>query len=625
MRPPPRLTISEWADAERRLSPESSAEPGRWSTSRAEYQRGFMDACSDPRCSDVVGVFASQTGKTDCVLNVIGFHVHHDPAPILVIQPTLEMAEAWSKDRFAPMNRDTPGLRGKIKDARSRDSGNTILHKTFSGGHLTAAGSNSPASLASRPIRILLCDEVDAYAPSAGAEGDPLKLAATRTAAFWNAKRIYISSPRLKGSPMFRLWERSDQRRYFVPCPECGEHQWLKWTQVKWQKDEAGKALPETAVYECEHCGAGWNDVQRAQAVRRGEWRATAPFRGTAGFHVNALAAPWESRRLQKLVEQWLEAQGNPELLKVFCNTVLAEWWSEQGDTVDETGLLERREKYSAPIPAGAAVLTIGVDVQKDRIEYEITGWGRGEESWLIRYGRIYGDPKQDPNVLRDLATVLATPLRHACGRDLYIRAGCIDTGGHATQTIYRWVRTRLRRLLPDGRSQFMFGIKGRSEVGRPVWPEKASRSKTPVRISNLWIVGVDAAKEQIYGRLGIAESGPGYCHFPRDVGEDYFKGLTAEHVITKYRAGQVVRVWAPKQEGAPNEPLDCRVYSYAALEGIRSAPFSLNLEAEVRKLEVLMQEIQPVGGAGAVGEVRPARSAAGRARRRVRHSGVDI
>ena len=612
------------------LSPESSASPGRWRTSNREYQRGFMDAVSDPNNREVVGVFASQTGKTDCVLNVIGYHIQHDPSPILLIQPTDKMAEAWSKDRLAPFLRDTPCMEGKIASARSRDSGNTILHKSFPGGHLTITGANSPASLASRPIRVLLCDEVDRYPPSAGSEGDPVRLASTRTSAFWNSRKVYISSPGRKGvSRMERLWERSDQRRFFVPCPDCGTHQALKWSQVQWDKDENGQHLPETAIYACERCGSAWSDAQRWAAVRKGEWRPTAPFRGIAGFHVNALAAQMEDGKLRNLVDEWLEAQGNPQELMRFVNTRLAEWWTEEGETVDETGLLARREDYEAlvapgcDLPDGVAVLTAGIDVQKDRLEYEITGWGRAEESWLVRYGRIYGDPKQDPAVLDELDQVLRTPLVHARGVELYIRAACIDTGGHATQTIYRWVRPRLRRPLPDGRSQFVFGIKGRSEPGRPVWPEKASRDKRKVRIQNLWVIGVDAAKDQIYGRLGIAEPGPGHCHFPRTVGEDYFKGLTAEHVRTVFRRGRPVRVWEERSPGAPNEPLDCRVYSYAALEGLRSPPFLLNLEREVRRIEALSPR-EPAPGSPSPVVIPNPSSLGNRRRRRVRSGGVE-
>ena len=580
-----------------------------------------MNACSDPRVHKVVGVFASQTGKTDMTLNLVGFHIHHDPAPILVIQPTLEMAKAWSKDRLAPMLRDTPALRGKVQDPRSRDSDNTLLHKAFRGGHITIAGSNSPASLASRPIRIVICDEVDRYAPSAGTEGDPVKLAETRSATFWNSVLIEITSPGIRGESRIEVdWEKSDKRLYFVPCPDCGEFQTLKWAQVQWDKDEHGDPLPETAVYVCPSCGSCWDDIARWASVRRGEWRATEPFRGVAGFHLNALNAPWERRKLARLVEQWLEAQGNPELLKVFVNTVLAEWWEdEEGDGVDPTGLMKRRKSWAeamprgAELPEGVAVVTFGLDVGKDRVEYEIVGWGRAEESWSLRYGRIYGDIAQDPGVLEEVDDIHGRPLMHAKGVELYIRAACLDSG-YATETVYRFCKPRLRRPLPDGFSQFVFAVKGRSEFGRPIWPEKAGGTKK-LRGLNLWTIGVDAAKDSIYGRLRIADPGAGYCHWPVDRPGDYFIGLTAEHTKTRYVRGQRRRAWELKSQALRNEPLDCRVYAYTALVGIQSDPFLLDLERECGRID--SQPWVPIDQASAQGESMPAPSRpAGRRRR---------
>ena len=587
MRPPPRLTVSEWADTERRLSPESSAEPGRWSTARAEYQRGFMDAISDPRVREVVGVFASQTGKTDCVLNIIGYHVQHDPAPILLIQPTLEMAEAWSKDRLAPMLRDTPALRGLVKDARSRDSGNTIRHKTFPGGHLTAAGANSAASLASRPIRILLCDEVDRYAPSAGTEGSPIKLAATRTAAFWNAKRVYISSPGIRGASQIEpLWMQSDQRRYFVACWKCGTYQTLRWDQVEWDKGPQGEHLTDTARYVCESCGAHWDDHQRWSAVKKGEWRATAPFAGVAGFHVSALAAPWESRKLANLARQWIEAQGSPELLKVFVNTVLADWWEETFETVDETGLLSRREQMVErdgrhEVPAPCALVTAGVDVQDNRIEVSTYAWGSGEQSWCLGHQVIFGDPSAS-TTWQALDEFLRRPWPRELGGVDYTRGACVDTGGHHTQAAYDFCAPRFRLPTPDGGLAYVFAIKGQTGAGE-LWPRAASKATTKVP---LWPIRVDVGKEQVYGRLSIAEPGPGFVHFPTTLGQEFFTGLTAEKVETRTdRKGYRVRTWKLKYSGARNEPLDCAVYAYAALCGLRANGF--DLEREVLALPV--------------------------------------
>ena len=265
LKPPPKLTVSQWADSYRQLSSESSAEAGRWSTSRAEYQRGMRDAVSDISVETVVLMTGAQIGKTELINNVVGFHIHQDPAPMLVVQPTLEMAQTWSKDRLSPAIRDTPVLTEKIKDPRSRDSGNTTLHKVFSGGHVTACGANSPSSLASRPCRIILCDEVDRYPLSAGSEGDPVGLAKRRSATFWNKKLILVSTPTEKGaSRIEQAYEESDKRKYHVACPDCDHRQVLSWANVKW---EEGK--PSSAEYVCEDCGSCWGERGVVEAAEQ--------------------------------------------------------------------------------------------------------------------------------------------------------------------------------------------------------------------------------------------------------------------------------------------------------------------------------------------------------------------
>lgn len=588
-RPPPRITISEWADAERMLSPESCASPGPWETWKVEYLRGIMDAASDPLVKSVVAVCGSQVGKTDCVNNIIGYHMRHDPGPMLLLQPTVDMAQAWSKDRLAPMLRDTPTLRGLVRDPRSRDSGNMVLHKIFPGGHITAAGANSPASLSSRPIRILICDEVDRYPASAGTEGNPVKLAETRTVSFWNNRRFYISSPTFKGSAMDRLWEGTDQRRYFVPCHECGKEQFLKWDQVGWAKTPKGDPIiPIEAWYTCEHCGAKWTDAQRINAVRRGRWIATAPFNGAAGFHLPALAAPWEDRKLPVLVKLWYEAQGNPDDLKVFVNTIMAEWWEEKYSSLDDSELMQRREPYprigSAIVtPKSVVVMTAGVDVQDDRIEVQIQGYGRGRERWQLQYHVLEGDPS-GPHIWSDLWELLQNSIAMERGGHDFIRATCVDTGTH-TLRAYEFCRRRFRYATRDGRLAYCFAIKGDDGPGT-LWPREPSRNnkgKIP-----LYTIKVDTAKESLYAALDRIETpGPGYIHFPLEttVGlpfeERYFEQLTAEKVVDRRsRGGFSVRVWEKKSPGRRNEALDTAVYADAALHGLFSLGFDLDREA---------------------------------------------
>ncbi len=620
----PRGNVHEWAEAHRVIA--QGPVPGRW-VSRP-YQKPVLEAITAKGVKGVLYVAASQGGgKTEICLNAAGFHMDADPSAVLLVEPTLDMADAFSKDRLAPMIAACDTLRGKVKDPKTRDSGNTTRHKVYPGGHITMVGANSASGLAMRPIRIVIFDEVDRYPLSAGTEGDPVKLAETRTFAYdilGLARKLFVTSPGQKYGRSDKLWAKTDQQEYMVPCQDCGHRQVMKWSQVHWDKDSDGNHQPETATYSCEGCGVCWPDAQRWDNVTNAPaaspdgnpYEAQAVFKGWHGFRLPGLCVL--GSKLASYVEQWLDAQGNPELLRVFVNTVLCEWEDIRGESVDETGIMARREDWSkilpkgTELPAGVAVLTLGVDVQKDRVEYEVIGWGRGEESWSIEYGKVYGNVKEDASVLLDLDRLLLDrPFMHAKGFPLYIRAAAVDTG-YATQAVYRYVKPRLRRVLPNGQPQFVFGVKGRSEYGRPLWPETSAskRLKLSGRV-NLWTIGVDAGKDQVMARLSIAEPGPGYCHFPITRQAEYFKGLTAEQCRVVRRAGIDRRVWEDKVKGAPNEPFDLRVYGYAAVVGLQSKPFLLNLEAAciaIENAEDLMGGPVATGAARAV--VAPKRRA---------------
>lgn len=516
-----------------------------------------MDAMAEPDVSKVVISKGSQVGYTEILNNAIGYYIDLDPSPILIMQPTLDMAQAWSKDRLAPMVRDTPALTAKVSDSKARDSGNTMLHKSFPGGHVTIVGANSPSGLASRPIRIVLADEVDRYPVSAGDEGDPLKLAQKRQMTFWNRKTLVGSTPTIKGESVIeREFLASDQRRYFVPCPDCGHGQHLRWAQVHWNSHDGHK--PETANYACEECGSLWDDVARWAAVRHGEWRATAEFKGIAGFHIPGMLSPW--LKLEEIVSEFLDARSRPELLQVWTNTVLGETWEETGETVSATPLLQRLESYDGlTIPASVKIITAGVDVQGDRLEVQIIGWGVGEESWVIDYLVVHGDPAS-PDTWATLDAVLLGDYTNEDGRKFRIQATAIDTGGHHAAMVLSFCKSRkLRRVWP---------IKGLAGP-RPVWPPRASKTKTNDRV---FMVGVDTAKDAIYGHLKMKEAGAGFIHFPaiEAVNKDYFDQLTAEQVMTRYREGRPYRIWTCAK-GKRNEALDTFVYALAALKSLRN------------------------------------------------------
>ena len=511
-----------------------------------------MDAISDPLVREVVVMKSAQVGWTELLLNVIGYHVDQDPAPILLIQPTLEMAEAFSKDRLAPMLRDTPALRDKVADPRSRDSGNTLLHKVYPGGRLTIAGANSPAGLASRPIRVVLFDEVDRFPMSAGAEGDPITLGIKRSATFWNRKVLLGSTPTIKGSSRIEVaFEQSDQGFYFVPCPHCAEFQRLVWANVRWPEGR-----PDLAVYVCAHCGATIDESHKADMIAAGEWRSTRPSTGIAGFHISELYSPWST--WAGMAEAFLRAKALPDTLRAWINTALGETWEERGSTVEAGDLVARRESYGTDaIPSGVQVVTAGVDVQDDRLEVSVYGFGRLEEAWRLEHRVLRGDPAS-PVLWDELDDVLRRTYRTDDGRELGIEAACVDSGGHYTEQVYRFCQARKRRRV--------WAIKGAAGA-RPVWPKKPGRGRG-VRV-DLFLVGVDTVKDVLLGRLSkVAEPGPGYIHFDRAVDEDYLEQLTAETVVYRVSQGRRVRQWQPRRTGLRTEALDCTVYAYAAFIG---------------------------------------------------------
>jgi phage terminase large subunit GpA-like protein len=534
-----------------------------------------MDAVSDPTIGEIWVQKSAQIGWTEILNNVVGFHVDQDPAPILLVQPTLEMAEAWSKDRLAPMIRDTPRLRDKIADPKARDSGNTLLHKKFTGGHLTIAGANSPAGLASRPIRIVLFDEVDRFPISAGTEGDPVNLGKKRATTFWNRKVLAGSTPTIKDASRIEAgFLASDQRFYFVPCPHCGEFQRLVWSQVVWQDDDAS-----TAAYACEHCGTLLLDADKPEMLRRGEWRSTKPFDGIAGFHISELYSPWVT--WQQMVASYLAARTLPETLQTWFNTSLGETYEQKGDTVEPDSLIERREQYDADsVPAGVLLLTAGVDVQDDRIEVQVDGWGSDEECWIVEQKVFRGDPGK-PALWLEVDEYLLRRFPTEDGRALLIEAVGVDSGGHHTQAVYQFVVSRKRRRV--------WALKGMAGAGKLAWPKKASR--TAKSRAMVFIIGVDTIKGVLYGRLAkVAEPGPGYIHLHADATEDFCKQLTSEKALTKYVRGRRTVVWEPRAKNLAQEAQDCWNYAYAAFLGRRGPELLKRLARRVRR-DVAPQE----------------------------------
>ena len=549
------------------MSPESSAEAGQWRTSRAPYQKEIMDAFNEPNIERIVVMTSSQVGKTEILLNAIGYYIDQDPSPMMCVQPTLQMGQSFSKDRLAAMIRDTDKIRDCVKDARSRDSGNTTMHKKFAGGHISIVGSNSASGLASRPIRILLMDEVDRYEASAGAEGSPVSLAIARTKTFSNRKIFLCSTPTIKGlSAIETAFEESDKRYYEVPCPECNHYQVLKWKNVVWDDDK-----PETASYACEDCGSVIDESKKQWMLKHGRWTPTAESSNTAGFHISELYSVWS--KWSDMAKNFLEAKKQPEMLKTWINTALGESWEEQGDAVEYESLLERRLNYDhTTIPEDVLIITAGCDVQKDRIEVQTVGWGKQYEAWVIDYKIFWGDPNAQ-NVWSDLDAYLKKRFKTESERMIPISCCTIDSGGHHTNMVYHFTKPRQSRRI--------FAIKGLSQAGKPIAnrPTFVGKNKAV-----LYGVGTDSAKEAIFARLSC-EPEDSTLHFCLDLDEEYFKQLTAEKRITKFVRGKKSLVW--KQIRPRNEALDTLVYNFAAI-------YILNPNFDVVEAKIINQDTKP-------------------------------
>jgi len=503
-----------------------------------------MDCISSREYGIVVFMKSAQVGATEILNNVVGYYMENEPAPMMVVQPTLDMAKTWSKDRLAPMLRDSPCLRDKVRDKRSRDSENTILHKQFPGGHLTASGANSAASLASRPIRILLGDEIDRYPPSAGSEGDPFELAKARTKTFLNRVIYACSTPTVKGhSRIEDLFEESNQQYYYVPCPHCDEMQRLKWANVKWPEDK-----PENAYYVCEVHGCAIEHTEKRKMLDGGEWRATAESSAVAGFHISEIYSPWVT--WGEMAVAFKEAKKTPETLKTFINTALGETWEEEAEKIDPHFVMERAEDYG--VPEKVLCLTAAVDVQDDRLECQITGWGDEFESWLIDHEIMYGDPGCQ-QLWQKLDKYLQQRIQRDDGMSMGIATTMIDSGGHHTDEVYRFCSQRYARNI--------YAIKGKSGVREIVSrPTKNNRHRCPV-----FTVGVDRCKDLVFWRLSLERPGAGYMHYHVNLDDEYFLQLTAEERREKYVQGRKIHYY--HQVRRRNEALDLMVYNIAAVE----------------------------------------------------------
>ena len=580
-RPPTDMSLSEWADRHYYLSPESAAEPGRWHT--IPYQRGIMDAITDPAITYITVQKSARVGWTKIMNAAIAYYMHQDPCPIMVVQPTLADAQGYSKEEIAPMLRDVPVLKDIVQVQKTRRTGQTILMKHFPGGLLDIIGSNSGAGFRRKSRRVLIFDEVDGLAVSAGGEGDPLKLGIRRTEHYSNRKILAGSTPLVAGvSRIAEMYEEGDGRKYFVPCPHCGH-----MDVFVFRRQETGghfmtwaDGKPETARFVCSENGCVIEHKDKRAMVAAGEWRASRPFAGHASFHIWAAYSMSPNATWAQLAKEFIDSnKGGPEKLKTFVNTVLGETWNDKGEAPDwELLFMTRREPYPiGSVNEKVGFLTCGVDVQKDRFVYEVVGWDYTKESWSVDIGVLMGDTAEEAT-WKLLDELLSRNYETAAGASFTIAMMAVDSGWN-TQMVYHWCRR-----YPQTR---VIAIKGsataRTFLGTPTAVDLKRSGKRVQRGFRVWPVGVSIGKSELYGwlKMKAAEDGTrptaGWCHFP-EYDAEYFKQLTGEHLITtKRRNGRTSAAWAI-MPGRENHYLDARIYArYAAsvkgLDRHRAAP----------------------------------------------------
>lgn len=567
--PPKEITVLEWAEENLRLSKESSSQPGKFTA--YPFQREILEVLSASHPSQrVVAKIGAQMVKTLAIQACIGYAIDVEQGPILLVEPRERDVEAFSTDRLDPMLRDTPALQAKVAEKKSRDSANTKLFKKFNGGSITLVGSNAPANLAMRSIRWLFLDEVDRY--ETNKEGDVVSLAMKRQDTYPHSRKLFMcSTPHVAGSSRIdQEFQLSDQREFYVPCPFCQHEQVLVWKNVTWGRLGEEFIAPRDARYRCEGCDSLIPQHMKAEMLEGGKWVAMNPTGEFPGFHLSQLYSPLKS--WGQLAEEWLGAANDPQQLKVFINTVLAECWQESGDAPEWEKIAARAENYSlSTVPAGVRFLTAGVDVQKDRVEFAVWGWGRGRRRWLVDYSVIPGE-LSDPNVKAVVTSAINVTYPTASGVDLPILRAAIDSGYNAEE-VYAWARMqgpgRVLVVKGDARQQVLLGM--------PSPVETTTRGKRVRWGVKVWPVGVAHAKSELYGQLRVAreqgaEPPPGWVSIPstgwiEPTQEEFCRQLVSETYVTKTVKGYKRGEWVKIRDR--NEALDTANYARAAAEHV--------------------------------------------------------
>lgn len=592
--PPPDIGLSDWAEAHYYLSAEVAATSGRWRT--LPYQRGIMDALSDPHIEAVTLQKSARVGGTEILKAYAAYRIVVYPCAMLIAQPTVEDAEKFSKTDIAAMIRDCPNVGAVIGEQKARSSGTTILHKLFAGGVLDLVGATSPRGFRRVGRQVIMLDEVDGYPASAGAEGDPVRLAIQRTKFYWDRKIFCLSTPTIAGaSRIEHRFAEGDQRRYYVPCPQCGHMDYLVFAepvqgnQGHWMTWPEGK--PDEAVFICNKNGCIIEERHKRSMLENGEWRAHAEAPGHASFHIWAAYSVAPHATWTHIAHEYEVAKAEgPTAMQTWVNTTQGEPWQQQGEAPDYERLFARRESYPiGSVPEPVKFLTAGVDVQKDRWVYEVVGWDVTRENWSIDAGIILGNPANAD----DWAAVDELLARQYQGKPIARLA--IDTGGHWTQETYAWARRHARTVMACK------GMSRPSMIGVPSKVDVTIRGKRYRNGCKLWGLGEGVAKGELYGWLGLevpndGEPYPrGFCHFP-GYDKEFFRQLTAEHLVTRRLPSGLPKQRWELLPGRENHYLDTRVLARVAAEAFGLSRMSANVEARRAKRKTQEPDPQPTG-----------------------------
>jgi phage terminase large subunit GpA-like protein len=533
------------------------------------YQNGFLEALEDPSVEVIVLMTSAQVGKSELLSTIALYYMVADPSRILFVQPKDDAANEYKAERITPIIAESPALKEALKgyyDVREHDR---IGYMGFPGGFVDFKGANSPTNLAGKPIRVLLMDEIDRYPGSVGGEGDPVNLGMKRTTTERSRKIILCSTPKDKArSRIERLYNQTDQKKFFVVCEHCTTEQTLEFDLESQNIQEIdGRGF----CYACSECGTFWDQRELKQVVDAGYWKATADpqIDGWVGFHIWEAYSPFSS--LKKIMQAWKVAEGDVAEEQSFWNTALGRpFEGKQFQRRTARSLLERREKINPDeLPESLGALTAAVDVHGDRVEVLTMGWGVDDERWLIDVSRIYGDIRG--NALWNRVTeLLSRSFRHSTGEIMKIEAACFDVG-FATQTVVDYVKRARAAFLN------FYSVVGRAGEDKPLWPTTTRRNTDPGRIIAL---GKDEGSTELYMALANDEPGPGFVHINETITEEMLEQLVAdicEEKVNKF--GRVERTWiTPKRKR--NEVHDMAVYALAAFKSL-----GLNM---VTRLEML-------------------------------------